>query len=250
VRQARAEADRTKRALQRATELFNQAYLAQASLDNARAANEAAQAALQTAQVRLSMAVIKSPVSGIIVSRQAVQGQIVQPGVELFRIVRDARIELNMQLTDEQLNQIKAGQSATVYADNGAQISGTVRIVTPRIDTDTRLGFARISVPWTSGLRPGMFARAVITLGEETVLVIPRQSVVYKENKPGTFVVTQEAKARYTPVILGEARADKVVVTSGLSVNDRVVTTGAGFLNNGDKITLAAPKTVAVAQKG
>jgi RND family efflux transporter MFP subunit len=240
VRQAKASADQASKAYTRAKELHDKQYLSAAALDQAYANQETTAAALATAQVQLSQATVRAPVAGVISSRKAVLGQVVQPGAELFRIVRDGRIELNLEVVESELTLIKAGMPATVTSDTTGSVTGTVRIVTPMVDPATRLGYARISVPWSSGLRPGMFAAGAVNVGTQSVATVPQVAVVYSENAPGVFVVGADGKAHRRKVTLGGQAGQNVIVREGLQPGDRIVTTGAGFLNDGDKVKLQA----------
>jgi len=239
LKQAQASATQAQRAYDRAKELFGKGYLSAASLDQAEAAQATTSAALATAQTQLSLATVRAPVAGIVTSRKAVLGQIIQQGAELFRIVRDGRLELNMQVVESDLHHISAGMPVTVSSESTGPVTGTVRIVTPEVDPSTRLGFARVTVPWSSGLRPGMFAQGRIDAGTQSVLTVPGSAVVYSGNVPGVFVAGADGKAHVHKVVLGEHLGNDVIVKDGVAAGDRVITTGAGFLNDGDAVKLA-----------
>ncbi len=238
LKQAQASATQAERAYKRAKELYDKGYLSAAALDQAEATEQTTAAALATAQTQLSLATVRAPVSGIVTQRKAVLGQIVQQGAELFHIVRDGRVELNMQVVETDLHHITAGMPASVTSESTGTVAGTVRVVTPQVDPSTRLGFARISVPWSSGLRPGMFGQGRIEAGNQTVMTAPPGAVVYSANTPGVFVVGPDGKARFHKVTLGEHVGNSVILKDGVAPGDRVVTTGAGFLNDGDTVKL------------
>jgi len=241
LKQAQASATQAQRAYNRAKELYDKGYLSAATLDQAEATQATTAAALATAQTQLSLATVRAPVAGIVTARKAVLGQIVQQGAELFRIVRDGRVELNMQVVESDLRHITAGMPATVTSDSTGTVTGTVRVVTPQVDPSTRLGFARISVPWSSGLRPGMFGQGRIDAGTQSVLTVPGSAVVYSGNVPGVFVAGADGKAHVHKVVLGDHLGNDVIIKDGLAIGDKVVTTGAGFLNDGDAVKLTGP---------
>ena len=246
LKQAQANYNQSNKAYQRAQTLFQQGYLSAAALDNAEASKLTTEAAMQTAQTQLNMATVRAPVSGIITNRKAVLGQNITQGAELFRIVRDGRIELNMEVVETDLKGISAGLPATVTSQSTGPVSGTVRIVTSMVDPATRLGYARISVPWSSGLRPGMFASGTINAGAQNVMLVPQSAIVYNENVPQVYLVGPDNKVHLRKVIVGPATPAKdIIIRDGVSVGDRVVTTGAGFLNDGDAV-----KATAAAQTG
>lgn len=245
-----AEADA---ALARAQELRERGFLAQAALDSRIAEQATAQASLASASAaraetaaRLAQASIRAPVSGLIISRSVTRGQIVSPGVELFRIVRDGRLELDAQVPETELALVRAGQAATVSSDQVGRTTGRVRIVTPEVDAQTRLGVARIALNGAGGFRPGMFGRAEIDVGAAPAVTVPTAAVLYRENRPGVYVLGDESRARFRPVtILG--RTDDWTSVDGVEAGAPVIVAGAGFLGEGDRVRVTARAPAAAA---
>ncbi|WP_205751358.1 efflux RND transporter periplasmic adaptor subunit [Brevundimonas sp. 'scallop'] len=245
VQLAEANVARDNAALDRAQQLKERGFLSQASLDtalaNQRSSNAnlaAARAALSQTQTQLSQATIRAPVSGLIISRSVTKGQIIAAGTELFRMVRDGRLELDAQVPETELSLVRAGQSAIVTSSEAGQTTGSVRIVTPEVDATTRLGLARISLAPGAQLRPGMFARADIAVGDQPATTVPTGAVLYRDNKPGVFVVRGDNTVHFQPVsILSRTEAQTAV--SGVDVGVRVAVDGAGFLNEGDRVNVA-----------
>ncbi|MCS6627736.1 efflux RND transporter periplasmic adaptor subunit [Roseibacterium beibuensis] len=255
VQTAEANADRDQAALGRAQELKERGFLSQASLDTALANKRssdanllAARAALSETQTRLSQATIRAPVSGLVISRNVTRGQIVSPGTELFRIVRDGRLELDAQVPETDLGLVRAGQSAVISSDQVGEATGTVRIVTPEVDPETRLGVARISLAGGGGFRPGMFGRARIDVGANPAVTVPTASVLYRENRPGVFVIDGEGRARFRPVVI-LTRASEWTAVDGVQAGARVIVAGAGFLGEGDRVRIAPAAQAAPAAK-
>ena len=253
VQTAEANAARDDAALARAEELKERGFLSQASLDTALANQRASQASLAAAraalaetQTRLSQATLRAPVSGLVISRSVTRGQIVTAGTELFRIVRDGRLELDARVPETELNLVRAGQSATISSDEVGQTTGRVRIVTPEVDPETRLGVARIALNGAGGFRPGMFARARIEAGSRPALTVPTAAVLYRENRAGVFVLGQGNQVRFQPVTV-LSRTDQRSALDGLTAGARVVVEGAGFLADGDRVRVVAPTAPAQA---
>lgn len=240
---AEANLARDEAALARSQELKERGFLSQASLDTAlanqraSAANlAAARAALAETQTRVNQATIRAPVSGLISSRAVTRGQIVQAGSELFRMVRDGRLELDAQIPEAELRLVRPGMAATIASDQGGQTTGTVRIVTPQVDPQSRLGLARIALTGGSNLRPGMFARAEIDAGSQPSLTVPSAAVVFRENRPGVYVLMPDSTAHFQPITEAGRSEGVVAVSSGLQAGQRVVVEGAGFLGEGDQV--------------
>lgn len=253
VQTAEANAARDEAALGRAQELKERGFLSQASLDTALANQRAAQANLASARAslsetraRLSQATIRAPVSGLIISRSVTRGQIINAGAELFRIVRDGRLELDARIPETQLGLVRAGQTATVSSEQAGQTAGRVRIVTSEVDAQTRLGVARIALTSPGALRPGMFARASIEVGDQPAMTVPTQALLYRDNKAGVFVMATGATVRFQPVTV-LSRTDARTAVEGLPASARVVVEGAGFLGDGDTVRIVAPRAAAAA---
>ena len=249
VQTAEANVARDDAALGRAQELKERGFLSQASLDTALANQRAsaanlasARAGLAETRTRLSQATIRAPVSGQIISRSVTKGQIIAAGTELFRMVREGRLELDAQVPETELLALRSGQVATITSSQADPTTGTVRIVTPEVNAQTRLGLARISLAPGSSLKPGMFARAEIDAGTRDATVVPTQSVLYRDNKAGVFVVGAGNKVTFVPIQVLQ-RSDAQTSVDGLNAGARVVVEGAGFLNNDDTVKIAAAAT-------
>ena len=252
VQTAEANAARDQAALGRAQELKERGFLSQASLDTALANQRAsaanllaARASLSETRTRLAQATIRAPVSGLVISRSVTRGQIIAAGTELFRIVRDGRLELDAQVPETELGLVRAGQTAVISSDEVGETTGRVRIVTPEVNAETRLGVARIALSG-GGFRPGMFARARIEVGAQPAVTVPTAAVLYRENRAGVFVLGTDGRARFRQVVVLSRTTDRTAVT-GIQAGVRVVVEGAGFLGEGDRVTVAAARRPAAA---
>ncbi|MGV9009031.1 efflux RND transporter periplasmic adaptor subunit [Brevundimonas sp.] len=256
VQTAQANAARDDAALDRAQQLKERGFLSQASLDTALANQRSSQAgvaqaraSLAQSQTQLSQATIRAPVSGLIISRSVTRGQIVAAGTELFRMVRDGRLELDAQVPETDLALIRSGMSAAITSDQAGETTGTVRIVTSEVDAETRLGIARIALASNSGLKPGMFASARIDVGSQPGVTVPTAAVLYRDNRAGVFVLQADSTVRFVPTTVINTAADRTAVAN-VQPGARVVVSGAGFLNEGDRVTVqAAQRPAAPAQQ-
>lgn len=257
VASASAQLAQAQSALERSRELFERRYLSQASLDQTTAQQQTAAANLQAAQAslgevrtRLAQTVVRAPVTGLITARSVVKGQIVPAGTELFRMTREGRLELDAQIPEAQLPLVRAGQTAEVSGEEGGPVTGRIRIVTPQVDPQTRLGLARIALPAGARFRPGMFASARIDAGAVGAVVVPQDAVVFREGKSGVYVVQSNNKVAFRPVATG-SRVNGLVQVTGLTPGARVAVQGAGFLGEGDLVRVgAAPVQTAAARAG
>lgn len=253
VASARATLAEAEAALRRSRELQAKGYLSQASLDTSLAKQQtagaqvaAAQAARGETAARLAQTAIRAPVGGLVSRRNVTKGQIVSTGAEVFRIVRDSRLELDAEIPETDLLLVKPGMPATIVSEQVGEASGRVRIVTPEVNGQTRLGVARIALSTMGGFRPGMFARATIQAGDQPALTVPAAAVLYRENRPGVFVVDAKNHVHFRRITIQASTAGSIAA-SGLTAGERVVVEGAGFLGEGDAVRVgsARPATAA-----
>jgi RND family efflux transporter MFP subunit len=252
VQTAEANLARDEAALARSQELKERGFLSQASLDTALANQRAstanlasARASLSETQTRLAQATLRAPVSGLIISRSVTRGQIVAAGTEMFRMVRDGRLELDAQVPETELGLVRAGQTATISSDQVGQTTGRVRIVTPEVNAESRLGVARIALSG-GGFRPGMFAKAQIDVGSQPTITVPTAAVLYRENRSGVYVLMTNNHVRFQPVTV-LSRAEARTSVTGVSAGAQVVVEGAGFLGDGDRVNVVAARARAPA---
>ncbi|WP_454714159.1 efflux RND transporter periplasmic adaptor subunit [Caulobacter segnis] len=249
VASAKATLAEASAALNRARELNAKGYLSQAGLDTATARQGTAAANLAAAEAgrgetaaRVAQTSVRAPVGGLISRRSVTKGQIVSAGSELFRIVRDGRLELDADIPETDLAAVKAGMPAKIYSEKLGEATGRVRIVTSEVNAQTRIGTARVALSSMGGFRPGMFARATIDAGDQPALVVPSASVLYRENRPGVFVVDSAKKVHFRRISVLANTGDRVAAT-GLTAGDSVVVDGAGFLGEGDLVRISAAKS-------
>jgi HlyD family secretion protein len=200
---------------------------------------EAARAQLLEIEARHRQTVIVAPAAGMIASRAVTIGQVTQTGTEMFRLIQDARIEVDARVLEHDLLAAGVGQSATIFGPAGMSEHGTVRSISPVVDPRTRLGTVRIALSGGSRLRPGMFARVEIALESKLALTVPLNALVWREAKAHVFKVGTDNLVSLTEVKIGRATTGNVEVVRGLEAGDRIVTQGAGLLNDGDVVRVA-----------
>lgn len=202
----------------------------------ARARAQAQRARLQAEEVRLANTRIVAPDDGVISSRTATMGSVVQPGAELFRLIRDARLEWRAELHAADLARVRAGQRARVHGGEDMEIEGRVRVVAPTVDPRTRMGVVYVDLPAPGPLRAGVFARGTIELGVAPALTVEQSAVALREGFAYVFRVGDDSTVTQTKVALGRRIGDRVEIVDGLDAGDRIVASGVGFLADGDLV--------------
>ena len=206
----------------------------------AQARVEAAKATLNAQQLRLKHTQVVAPDSGVISARTATVGAVVGAGTELFRMVRKGRLEWRAEVTSTELRRIAPGAKVSVTAASGATAEGTVRMVAPTVDPQTRNALVYVDLPANSDFRAGMFARGDFALGQSEALTVPQEALVARDGFFYVFVVGPDQRVQQRKVQTGRRVADRVEVLSGLDSNATVAVRGAGFLNDGDLVRVAA----------
>ena len=126
-----------------------------------------------------------------------------------------------------------------VTAASGAAVEGTVRMVGPTVDTQTRNALVYVDLPAHADIRAGMFARGDFALGEGQALTVPQEAVVVRDGFFYVFVVDGQQRVQQRKVQPGRRVADRVEITAGLDAGATVAVRGAGFLNEGDLVRVA-----------
>jgi RND family efflux transporter MFP subunit len=213
----------------------------------ARAKVEAARAMLQAQQVRVSQTQVRAPDSGIISARAATVGAVVANGTELFRLIRQGRLEWRAEVTSQELGRITTGTTALVTAASGARLAGRVRTIGPTVDPQTRAALVYVDVTPLPGMpasaRAGMFARGEFDLGATPALTLPQAAVVVRDGFSYVYRVNTDNRVSQVKVQSGRVVGDRIEIVSGLAPDARVVATGAGFLNDGDLVRVADAAT-------
>lgn len=249
--QARTSFQQAETDLQRMQNLKAQGAISAQNMAHTEAQYAIAQAQLQVAsastraaKIRLDDTRITAPDDGIITARNALLGQVPALGTELFRLIRQQRLEWRAELTATQMNQIKVGMSVQLQLTDGGTAQGKVRQLGAALDNPNRLGIAYIDIIKGSGAKAGMVASGRIILGQDTALLVPASSVLLRDGRSVVFRVDGD-KATQVSVTTGQRYQDKTEIRQGLNSKDNVVVEGAGFLIDGDRIQVVGDATQA-----
>jgi HlyD family secretion protein len=253
VAQQEVAADRAKAEADRVKGLDNQGVLSNEQIAERRLAVRSAEAAVAVARAGLNdlktrdaRMVIRAPVSGRVLERTARPGDTSSPGTTLYRIARDGLIELDAEVDEADLSRVSVGNRVRVILPSGASMQGAVRFISPRVDSQTKLGHVRIALPVRPDLRPGGFARAVFEGAGKPTEVVPESAVHFDASGGYVMVVDANNRVHPTPVKTGQRSQGLVELTEGPPVGSRVALGGGVFLLDGDRVQ---PVQVATAPK-
>jgi len=216
---------------------------------NARIAS--AKAALASQQLRLKYTKVVAPDSGVISARTATVGAVSAPGTELFRMIRQGRLEWRAEVVAQDLHNIKVGTGAVVKAANGSELTGKVRMIAPTVDLQTRSALVYVDLPPNiskeAPFKAGMFASGQFELGTSQALTVPQQAIVVRDGFSFVFRLNADQHVSQIKVTPGRRLGDRIEVLGGLTADTQIVVRGAGFLNDGDLVRKVAETAPAAA---
>ncbi|HWE24883.1 MAG TPA: efflux RND transporter periplasmic adaptor subunit [Myxococcales bacterium] len=254
LRAAQATAEKARLDFERTTRLFATQSVTKPEMDSATAAYKAtqadvasAEAALQEAQVSLRDTALVAPVDSEVIKKSIELGTYMSPGSPGFVIGDVSKIKVILGLPDVAVAQVKLGQPVTVTTEAlpGRTFEGHVSRIAAAADPVTRNFDVQVDFPNADRLwKPGMIA--AVELGSiapgAAVPLLPLTSFVAAPGAKDRFAVMlvdgdgSQARAKLQEVALGDVIGNRVAVTKGLTVGERVVTQGASMVNDGERI--------------
>ncbi len=214
----------------------------------AQARLDAQRASARLQQLRLAQTQVLAPDAGVISSRSATVGAVVAAGQELFRLIRQGRLEWRAEVASSDLGLIQPGMAVRVTTAGGSTVAGKVRMVAPTVDAATRNGIVYVDLPAAlkggaegpgrapSGARAGMFARGEFDIALSSAMTLPQTAVLLRDGFSYVFKLVADNKVQQVQVGVGRRLGDRIEITRGLDANARVVAAGAGFLGDGDTV--------------
>ena len=201
----------------------------------------------------------RSPVSGVVLEKKAVQGMRFMPGDMLYQIADLSAVWVIADVNEQDIAQIRTGTTGTVqinaYPDR--RFNGRVTYVYPTLKSETRTIPVRFELANPGNvLKPGMYAQVELaTVGRNKVLTVPNTAVI--DSGTRRIVLVQKGEGRFEPreVALGYRNNDYVEVVKGVSAGEPVVTS-ANFLIDAESNlraavnTFTAPSSVGAADAG
>jgi HlyD family secretion protein len=227
----------------RARELQTSGALSEQQINQFMTAERTAQARLEaqraqanTQALRLRQTQVLAPDDGVISARSATVGAVLPAGAELFRMIRQGRLEWRAEVAASDLARVKPGMGVSVTPAGSAPIAGKVRMLAPTVDPLTRNGIVFVDLAASRDARAGMFARGEFDIGTGQGLTLPQSAVLLRDGFSYVLRVGPDSKVSETKVTVGQRLGDRIEITGGLDANARVVASGGGFLSDGDLV--------------
>jgi RND family efflux transporter MFP subunit len=254
VAAARAAAEKARLDFERATRLFATQSItrpemesATAQRDGTRAQLAAAEAALEEARVALRDTALVVPVDGDVLKKSVEPGAYTGPGAPAFVVGDISRVKVVLGLPDVALQGVKLGQPVVVTTDalGGRTFTARVSRIASAADATTRNFDVEIEIPNPDRLwKPGMIASVELNgaAAQPTTPLLPLTAFVQGAGGADHFAVLvvggagKETRAKLRQVELGDVVGNRVAITSGLAAGERVITTGASMVVDGEHI--------------
>ena len=211
----------------------------------AKSSAHAARARLRTIGTRVARTVIRAPVTGIFDEDYLEIGEMASPGAPVVRIVAVDQVKIIGGVPERHALAVSKGDTAVIELDVFAdrQFVGRISFVGATVDERNRTVPIEIVLDNPDGLlKPRMVANVQVELERlHDVIVVPQDVVVRTERNYQIFLVDErdgQAVAAARPVRLGASYANRVVVDSGLSVGDRLITLGHRLVDDQSRIRI------------
>lgn len=198
------------------------------------------EAELENQRIRLRQTKVVAPDDGVISSRSANLGNVVSSGTELFRLVRQGRIEWRGEVNADQQTALRAGQPVRLTLSGGNAVTGKVRLISPTVDNNTRNALVYVDIPKDSA-KPGMYVQGQVDIGQQQGLAVPLSAVTYRDGFAYVFELTAAdaqglRKVVQRKVQTGRTRGEQIELLGNLNANAQLVLSGGAFLNDGDTV--------------
>jgi len=240
LREAEALRAEAARQLQRARQLLQGQNVAQARVDELRAALEAAEARAAVIRSNLSDKEIRAPFDGVVGLREISRGAFVQPQQRVTTLDDISSLRLDFSVPERFIGLLSAGlpveARSAAYPDRA--FDGQVTLIDSRVDTATRS--VRVQAELANEerlLRPGMFLGVALTLNERGAVLVPEAAVVTEGESSFVFVVV-EGVAERRAVRLGQRRGGEVEILEGVAAGESVVTLGLQRVRDGGEVRI------------
>lgn len=220
-------------------------YLTAEKTAKARAASAKAMLAVQL--LRLKHAQVLANDDGVISARSATLGAVVAQGQELFRIIRQSRLEWRGELTAAEMARLTPGLAVSVDVPNVGRVAGTVRALAPSLDAQSRNGLVYVDLANASdaGFRAGMFGKGEFNLSSSPGLTLPQDAVNLRDGFSYVYRLqqrdSQQTQVAQIKVQVGRRLGDRLEIISGINADDELVASGGAFLSDGDIVKVVAP---------
>jgi RND family efflux transporter MFP subunit len=268
VNEAEVGAEKAQLDFERAQALFAAQSMTKSEYDAAKSQNDLSKAKIETARSHLAVieaqiaaaeasrsaatitrddTTLRSPLDGLLIERAVEAGELISPGKPAFVIADTSFVKAQFGVPDLDAQRLRLGSALTVELDAlpGKEFAGQITSISPSADQKTRLFEVEVSIRNPERLlKVGMIASLTLASApmEEALPVVPLNAILRSKDQPdqySLFVIETEGgkeRGHLRSVTLGDAYGNRVAVTTGVKVGERVITSGGSRLIDGEAV--------------
>lgn len=217
--------------------LFEQGAVSESQYDGARTDFEVAQASFEAAR---RLVEIQSPIAGTVTSVNVRRGDYLAQGQVVATVAATGRLRVRFDVKSSDMSLVQTGDTVHVFSEIvGQPVNGVVTAVAQSADPSTRAFEVEALIDNRDGMyRPGTFVRVQLVMQRlENVIGVPRSAILSLSNGSAVYVV-DGGLARQRIVTLGPETEGRVVIESGLSAGDTIVTLGQSYLDDSTAVKI------------
>lgn len=185
--------------------------------------------------------ILRTPISGVVTARNYDKGDMYSMQQPLYTVQQITPVKLLVGISESEYTKVKKGDavSLTVEALPGQTFKGTIDRIYPVMDAATHTFTVEVKVPNTDRkLRPGMYAKVVVTFGKNHSVIIPDKAVVRQQGAGDKFVyvLNEDGTVSFRKVVLGVRMDNEYEVLEGVNDGDKVVIDGHLRIRDGIEV--------------
>ncbi len=197
---------------------------------------------------------VKAPFSGVIAAKNYENGEMYSPAMPILKLSQISRLKAHVNISESYFPVVKNNMSIEIASDiyPGESFKGRIETIYPTIDPTTHTFRVKIDIPNASQkLRPGMFARATLSLGEADAVVVPYNSVIKMQGSNERYVFVKRGDvAKRINVELGQRFDDQTeIISPEITKDDQIIVVGQARLVDGVRVKISEPTAVAAASE-
>jgi membrane fusion protein (multidrug efflux system) len=242
--------DNKLRELERARNLHEQGLMSDEIFETTRREAEESRHNAELDDLMLKRTVIRSPFSGIILTRHVDVGRTVNNGDAIYDLADLDPLYADVSVPEREIGTLSTGQQVRLNADaSGVSVQARIQRIAPLVDSSTGTVKVTLAVDQSTDLRPGSFVKvSIITNTHEQALVVPRSALVAEGRRWHLFRLKQDGKhVEQLEVLLGYEEGDRVEILEALNdkaqllAGDNVIHLGASALTDGAQVVIIDP---------
>ncbi len=199
---------------------------------------------IEKLKTNIREATIKAPMDGVVAVRNIEVGEQVKQDTDLFVLMNVKNVFVIANVNEKEITKLKRNQQVQFAVDAvaGKKFSGEIFLISPILDTETRTVEVKILTKNPEGLlKPGMFARAVVTTERVNGMIQAPSTSIIKDSQDTHVFVIKNGIAFKKKIEIGRTISDKIEIVSGITEQDTIATSNVGMLIDGMKVRVLKP---------